>query len=99
MKLQNALSTFETYLTNQNTKYAAGNTVTVGDFCLISGTVYLEAIGFDISSWPMLKTWYETFKTEQSKFWVIVEEFLNWMKYYVKNKPEMVDHHLYPKKM
>lgn len=95
-----ALSTFEKYLSDQKTKYAAGDHVTVGDFCLISGTICLEGIEFDISEWPLVKKWYENFKAEQPQFWAIAKETLKWIVHFNKNTPDMsqMDHPIHPKK-
>lgn len=98
MKL--ALSTFETYLKQQNTKYAAGDHVGVGDFTLISATICLEGIKFDLSGWPLVKKWYENFKTEQPEFWKIAEETLKWVIHFENNAPDMsqMNHPIHPKK-
>lgn len=99
-RVKMALSTFETYLKQYNTKYAAGDHVTLGDFALISGTICLEGIGFDLSEWPVVKKWYENFKTEQPQFWAIAEEFLKWIVEFNTNPPDMskMNHPIHPKK-
>lgn len=95
-----ALSTFETYLKKDNTKYAAGDHVTIADFCLISATMCLEGIDFDFSEFPTVKKWYSTFKKEQPEFWALTEEFMKWVKHFEQNPPDMskMNHPIHPKK-
>nr|XP_023019287.1 glutathione S-transferase 1-like [Leptinotarsa decemlineata] len=68
-----ALDNFTTYLKLLGKKYAAGDTVTIADFQLITATMCLESINFDISPWPLVKNWYDTYKLEHPTLWKIVE--------------------------
>lgn len=99
-KVKMTLATFETYLKNQNTKYAAGDHVTLGDFSLISSTMCLEGIAFDLSEFPLVKTWYENFKVEQPELWTIVQGYIKWIAEFDKNSPDMsqMNHPIHPKK-
>lgn len=99
-RVQIALDTFEAYLKWNNTKYVAGNHVTLGDFSLISATICLEGIKFDLSGWPKVKQWYENFKTEQKEFWPICQETLKWIIHFENNTPDMskCNHPIHPKK-
>lgn len=70
-KVNNALQVFETYLKTLGTKYAAGNKLTIADFALVSATLCLEAIDFDLSNYPLITKWYQTFKNENPELWSI----------------------------
>lgn len=95
-----AMSTFETYLSMQKTKYACGSHVTLGDFCLIAATIWLEGIGFDMSEWPMISKWYENFKEEQPQFWELADEVMEWIMKFNKETPDMsqMNHPIHPMK-
>jgi len=97
-KVQNALDVFETYLKRAGTKYAAANHLTLADFGLVSATLCLEAIDFDLSPYPLVKKWYETFKKEYPELWEIANAGMQEIKYFEKNPPDLshMDHPFHP---
>lgn len=93
------LNIFETYLKRLGKKYAAADTVTIADFQLIAATMCLEAIDFDISPYPLISKWYDTFKKENPELWAITEKGMKELAYFEKNPPdlsEMGSHPFHP---
>lgn len=93
------LNVFNTYLNLLGTKYAAGDRVTIADFQLITATMCTETIGFDLSPYPLVKQWYETYKKENPELWTIVEEGMKELAHFEKNPPDlsaMGTHPLHP---
>uniref|UniRef100_A0A336LSK7 glutathione transferase n=1 Tax=Culicoides sonorensis TaxID=179676 RepID=A0A336LSK7_CULSO len=99
-KLNICLNTFETYLKTTNTKYVAGNQLTIADFPLVTSMVCLEAIKFKLDSFPLIKTWYETFKKEYPALWEICAEGMKVIEHFEKNPPDLthLNHPLFPAK-
>lgn len=97
-KVHIALTVFETYLKNIQTKYAAGENLTIADIALVAGTLPLEAIGFDISGYPLVQKWYATFKAENPELWEIANEGLKEIAECEKNPPDLskLNHPLHP---
>nr|UUV68092.1 glutathione S-transferase [Dendroctonus rhizophagus] len=97
-KTQIALSNFNTYLERTGTKYAATNNVTIADFQLVTSTMCLEAIKFDLSEYPLIQKWYSTYKQENPALWKIVEPSVQILGYLVNNPPDLskMDHPIHP---
>nr|XP_023027125.1 glutathione S-transferase 1 [Leptinotarsa decemlineata]7RKA_A Chain A, glutathione S-transferase u1 [Leptinotarsa decemlineata]7RKA_B Chain B, glutathione S-transferase u1 [Leptinotarsa decemlineata] len=93
-----ALDNFNTYLKLLGKKYAAGETVTIADFQLVTATMCLEAINFDISPWPLVENWYDTYKLEHPTLWKIVEGGMKELEAFEKNPPDLshMDHPIHP---
>ncbi|KAG5885598.1 hypothetical protein JTB14_024779 [Gonioctena quinquepunctata] len=93
-----ALDNFNTYLTLLGTKYAAGDAITIADFQLVTATMCLEAIDFDISSWTLVDKWYKNYKSEYPQLWKIVEGGLKELQEFEKNPPDLshVVHPIHP---
>lgn len=93
-----ALATFETYLKRNNTKYVATNEITIADFALVSATLSLEAIGFSIENYPLIKNWYATFKEEHPKLWSIGAGGMKELNDFFNNPPDMshMNHPIHP---
>ncbi|XP_018564199.1 glutathione S-transferase 1-1 [Anoplophora glabripennis] len=93
-----ALDNFNTYLVRLGTKYAAGDHVTIADFQLVTSTMCLEAINFDISPYPLVKNWYENYKKEYPHLWSIVEEGMKEIEEFERNPPDLshMDHPIHP---
>lgn len=77
LKVDRALSVFETYLESNSTKYVAGDEITIADVALVSSTIALEATEIDFSDYTLVTTWYETFKSENPELWEIGQEGLD----------------------
>ncbi|XP_075146573.1 GST-containing FLYWCH zinc-finger protein isoform X2 [Haematobia irritans] len=97
-KVQNALSVFETYLKTLGTKYAASNSLTIADFGLVSATLCLEAIGFDLSGYPLITKWYQTFKKEYPQYWEIANGGMQEIIEFERNPPDLshMNHPFHP---
>ncbi|XP_055852291.1 glutathione S-transferase 1-1 [Episyrphus balteatus] len=97
-KVENALKVFQTYLERLNTKYVAGDNLTVADFVLITSTMCLEAINFDISGYPLIKKWYEMFKKEHSELWEVAKVGMLELAEFEKNPPDLstMNHPFHP---
>ncbi|KAH8344065.1 hypothetical protein KR084_003868 [Drosophila pseudotakahashii] len=97
-KVQNALEVFETYLERLGTKYAAGDNITIADFALISATLCLEAIHFDLQQYPLVNKWYETFKEEYPQLWEIANSGMQEISAFEQNPPDLsqMDHPFHP---
>ena len=97
-KVNNALSVFETYLQRLGTKYAAGNNVTIADFALVTATLCLEAISFDLTPYPLITKWYNTFKKENPDLWSIANAGMQEIKEFEHNRPDLshMNHPFHP---
>lgn len=89
MKIDMALSVFETYLSTTNAKYATGDNLTIADMALMSTTLVLEACEIEFEHFPLVTAWYETFKDENPKLWEIVEAGINEINTIFKNPPDV----------
>lgn len=97
-RVKYAMNTFEVYLQRQGTKYAAGDNVTLADFGLIASTICLTAIGFELTEWPAVKKWYETFQAEQAPFWELADKVRKEIEDFNANPPDLshMNHPLHP---
>ncbi|XP_022218260.1 uncharacterized protein LOC111071301 [Drosophila obscura] len=97
-KVQNALEVFETYLERLGSKYAAGDDVTIADFALISATICLEAIDFDLTPYPLVNKWYSTFKEEYPQLWEIANSGMQEINAFEHNPPDLseMEHPFHP---
>lgn len=97
-KVELALNTFESYLQRTNTKYAAGDNLTIADIALISGTLPLEAIDYKFDHYPLITKWYKTFKSEHPDLWEIAQIDVDQITEFEKNNPDLskLNHPLYP---
>ncbi|XP_034660818.1 glutathione S-transferase 1-1 isoform X2 [Drosophila subobscura] len=97
-KVQNALEVFETYLERLGSKYAAGDDVTIADFALISATICLEAIDFDLSPYPLVNKWYNNFKEEYPQLWEIANSGMQEINAFEHNPPDLseMEHPFHP---
>ncbi|XP_067010024.1 glutathione S-transferase 1 isoform X2 [Anabrus simplex] len=97
-KLKVALSVFNTILENQGTKYAAGETLTIGDLPLVTATMCLEATNFDFSEYSHITRWYANFKKEYPKLWAVAEPAMKELHTFYKNPPDLsaLNHPFHP---
>lgn len=96
-KTKIALDIFNTYLQRENSTYAAGNNLTIADFPLVTATMCLEAIGFQLDPWPYVVKWYENFKQKHPELWEIAADGMREISYFEKNPPvSSVDHPIHP---
>ncbi|XP_034488673.1 glutathione S-transferase 1-1 isoform X3 [Drosophila innubila] len=97
-KVENALEVFETYLQRLGTKYAASDNVTIADFALVSSTLCLEAIDFDLSPYPLVQKWYSTFKAEYPELWQIANSGMQEINEFEHNPPDLsnMEHPFHP---
>lgn len=60
----------------------------------------LEAINFDVSGYPLIVKWYETFKKEYPELWAIAEGGMKEISEFEKNPPDLshMDHPIHPVK-
>lgn len=97
-KVEIALNVFETYLKTANTKYAAGDNLTLADIALASGTFPLEAIGYKFDHYPLVTKWYATFKAENPQLWEVGQACVNELAEFEKNPPDLskLNHPMHP---
>lgn len=98
MKVEMALKAFEEYLKKTNTKYVAGNNLTIADIALVSGTLPLEATGYKFDHYPLVTEWYKTFKVENPELWKIAQIDVDQIAEFEQNKPDLskLNHPFYP---
>ncbi|XP_017774400.1 PREDICTED: glutathione S-transferase 4-like, partial [Nicrophorus vespilloides] len=94
-KTKMALDVFSTYLERAGTKYVAADNVTIADYQMITATMCLEAINFDLTPWPLVCKWYSTFKQENPDLWAIVVEGMKEIADFEKNPPDL-SHMVHP---
>ncbi|KAB0800299.1 hypothetical protein PPYR_06039 [Photinus pyralis] len=96
--LEMALDAFNIYLQQLGTKYAAADHVTIADFQLITATLCLEAINFDISGYPLVAKWYATFKEDHPDLWAIAAGGMAELVEFEKNPPDLghLNHPFHP---
>lgn len=72
--------------------------LTIADLLLVSATMCLEAISMDLSSYPAVQKWYDTFKTEYPSLWTIAEGALKELKYFNEIPPKFphLQHPVHP---
>lgn len=97
-KVNISLQTFETYLKQLNTKYAAGNNLTIADFPLITATMCLEVIKFNLKEYERINAWYETFKKEYPELWEVAAGGLKELIEFENNPPDLtgMNHPIHP---
>lgn len=88
----------EVYLQRSGSKYIAGNTVTIADFPLICATMVLYVIGFELTRYPLIQKWYDTFKFEHSKLYKLAFDEMHEIGDGYKNPPKitMKSHPIHP---
>ncbi|KAL0112353.1 hypothetical protein PUN28_011997 [Cardiocondyla obscurior] len=95
-KTKIALDIFNTYLQRENSEYAAGNNLTIADFPLITATMCLEAIDFNLDPWPLVAKWYDNYKRKHPDLWQIAEGGLRDLSYCEKHPPNIPYHPIHP---
>ncbi|XP_053678412.1 glutathione S-transferase 1-1 [Anopheles nili] len=89
-KLNIALAAFETYLKRAGTKYAAGDSLTIADFPLVTSVMCLEAIAFNIGEkYPTIQQWYTGFKNAHPTLWAITAKGMAEIAEFEKNPPDL----------
>lgn len=68
--------------------------LTIADLQFIGGTMCLEAIAFDFSSYSHLTKWYNTFKRDNPELWKIADEAKEILIMVAKERPDLST--LYP---
>lgn len=65
---------------------------------LVTATMCLEAINFDLSPYPLVAKWYATFKKEYPELWAITEGGMKEIAEFEKNPPDLsgMDHPIHP---
>lgn len=94
-----SLKVFNEYFQRTGYKYAAADHLTIADFPLITATMSLEAIKFDISGYPLVEKWYSTFKQENPDLWAIAAEGMKELHDFEFVQPpdlSKLDHPLFP---
>lgn len=69
-----AVKILNEYFQRAGTKYVAANHVTIADFALITSTMCLDIVNFDLSKYSHVQKWYETFKAEYPNLYAIAVE-------------------------
>lgn len=59
-KVESAMELFDTFL--KDSKYAAGNEITLADFSLVASVSTFVGLGYDISKYPNVAKWFELCK-------------------------------------
>ncbi|KYM93299.1 Glutathione S-transferase 1-1 [Atta colombica] len=96
-KTKIALDIFNTYLQRENSEYAAGNSLTIADFPLITATMCLEAIDFKLDAWPYVMKWYDNFKRKHPDLWEIAANGMREISYFEKHPPVLdMNHPIHP---
>jgi glutathione S-transferase len=74
--------------------------VTIADFGLVTGTLCLEAIDFELDSFPLVSQWYSNFKKDFPELWAVVEPGMKEIKQFNRNPPDLsaLNHPLHPTK-
>lgn len=95
-----AVSAFEEYFNRMGLKYVASDKVTIADISLACSMTVLEAVNFDLSPYPLVSKWYDTFKRENKSMWVFAQKALDEVSMYEKNPPDMskMKHPIHPMK-
>ncbi|CRK90496.1 CLUMA_CG004112, isoform A [Clunio marinus] len=99
-RVHNVLGVFEEYMKRLGKKYVAGDTVTIADISLACSSTVLEAARFDLSLYPLVKKWYETFKNENKEMWIYAQKALDEVANYAVSPPDMskMVHPIHPMK-
>lgn len=63
--------------------------LTIADLQLITATMCLEVIEFDLSQYPLINKWYDTFKMEYPELWSIADEGMKELIGFYKNPPTL----------
>lgn len=97
-KVEVGLNAFETYLKTTNTKYVAGDTMTIADIALAAGTLPLEATGYKFDHYPLVTKWYATFKAEHPSLWEIGQAGVDEIAGFAQNPPDLskLNHPFHP---
>lgn len=88
-KVHLGLEAFEEYLKRTNTKYAAGDNLTIADFPLVGTVMCLESINFPFDKFTLVKKWYDNFKLEFPELWTICETGMKELAHFEKNPPDL----------
>lgn len=91
MKVETALTSFETYLKQTETKYAAADHLTIADCALASGTLPLESIGYNFDHYPLVTKWYKTFKSENPDIWAEAQRGMEIIAEFERDLPDLTD--------
>lgn len=93
-----ALSVFETYLATTGTKYAAGDNLTIADMALVASTISLEACEIPFDEYPLVTTWYDTFKSENPELWEVGQAGVDAINDIYNNPPDVsqMNHPIHP---
>lgn len=99
-RLEMSVGVFDEYLKRLGKKYVAGDNVTIADISLACSMTVLEAVKFDLTNYPFVNEWYETFKKENSEMWIYGQKALDEMIGYETNPPDMskMKHPIHPMK-
>lgn len=78
--------------------YVISDNLTIADLQLITATMCLEAINFDLSRYPSVAKWYSTFKKEYPKLWRISEAGMKEIAEFERNPPDLshMTHPIHP---
>nr|CAD7267452.1 unnamed protein product [Timema shepardi] len=72
--------------------------VTIADFSLVTATMCLEAINFDLGQYPLVKKWYGDFKQQLPLAWDIAEVGMLEIREFDRNPPDLsaLEHPIHP---
>ena len=90
MRVNTALSVFETYLNSTGTKYVAGENVTIADKALVASIISLESCEIPFDEQPLVSTWFDTLKSENPELWEIGQADVDAINEIYKNAPDVL---------
>lgn len=98
MRVDTALDVFETYLSNNGTKYVAGENMTIAHIALVASTISLESCKIPFDEYPLVSAWYDTFKGENPELWEIGQAGVDAINEIYKNPPDVseMNHPIHP---
>lgn len=83
---------------NNSLVFIYADNLTIADFPLVTATMCLEAIGFQLDSWPYVVKWYENFKQKHPDLWEIAAGGMREISHFEKHPPDLsdMDHPIHP---
>ncbi|KAJ8875796.1 hypothetical protein PR048_023695 [Dryococelus australis] len=72
--------------------------MTIADMALVTSTMCLEAINFDLSPYPRVNQWYADFKSDYPSLWHIAEQGMKEIRHFDGNPPDLsaLKHPIHP---
>lgn len=82
-------------ITSVDSIYQSSDQLTIADCALHPATMCLEAIGFSLSPWPHVESWYNDFKVNHPDLWEISAAGMKEIIFFEKNPPDL-SHMIHP---